>query len=101
MRMNNIFKMSDRDRRISFLMIIFSLAILTFVFWFTISPFSYKDNLTICHYNNTVQSGFSECMQPYWNQFKIASPAVNILLGLILASLVILIITEIKGKFRR
>lgn len=86
-------------RKMLFSVIIISIVI-TAVFWFNISSFTYNNYLGICHTSYKTPEAFSICMSPYWNQYTTSKPAIIISLGILGISTLMLLISELKRKLR-
>lgn len=74
--------------------IILSSAIIAAISWYTISSFSYNDYVRICNANPQLD----RCMDPYWNQYRIDKPLLNISITFFSISTVLWLILKFRGK---
>ena len=82
------------------LILTFTTLVMALIFWFQISPFTFKEYARICTANHGHSAEYDRCMNPYWSQNSINKAGLIISLGLTGIFIVIFIIKKLSQKQR-
>lgn len=86
-------------RKESLIYTVFALVV-ALIFWYQISPITFKDYDTACRANYGHTTEYDRCMNPYWSQYGLNRTGLIISLGLAGIFIVISIVNQISQKQR-
>ncbi len=92
-------KISNINTQYLYLIMVFAV-VTAALFGYALSPFSYSTYLHICHVNYSTAQTLNQCMQPFWDQYKIGKVAIAISALLLAVAAVFIFQSKLKRKSR-